>query len=174
MTPRRPHLPLKKYASPLRVVAASRTSSESQASGVVGGVTPGSTGPSGLGPGHTSMKLATQNVNSCPAELFDQSSTFTVKRLNPSDVVLGEGKSVRVAVGVHREHEGTRIFGVRQAQGVSELMGRHQEQDVTCLSKDRLRGPPHLLTVQRWGGPTPAPSLSSAGTGRGDGTLTVI
>lgn len=72
-------------------------------------------------------------------ELFAPTSSFTIERLDAPDIVLGQDEGVGVAVGVDGEHECTRIAGVGQAQGVSKLMGSHQEQDVACTSKDRVR-----------------------------------
>lgn len=106
------------------MLTASRTSSESQASGVVGG--PGPTGPLGLGPKQVKVRVCGRKSG-----LIASTSTFTIEGLDASDVVRGEDKGVGVAVGVHGEHERARIAGVGQAQGVSELMGSHQEQDVT-------------------------------------------
>lgn len=72
-------------------------------------------------------------------ELFAPTSTFTIERLDASDVILVQDEGVGVAVRVRGEHERTSVAGVGQAQGVAELMSSHQEQHVACTSKGRLR-----------------------------------
>lgn len=66
---------------------------------------------------------------------------LTIEGLDAVNIISGQNKGVRVSVAVHRVHESTRVIRVGQAQGMSELMGSHYEEDVSCSKKTKQKNP---------------------------------
>lgn len=131
-------------------MTASKTSFESQASGVVGGWGPGPTGLSGFGPGcWIIVRISSHHIDAqiCQ-ELLNRHLVLTIERLDAIDIIPGQNKGVRVAVCVNGVHESTRISRMRQSQGVTKLMGSHQEQDITCSRKDTVTDLSMLLLLR--------------------------
>lgn len=58
---------------------------------------------------------------------------LTIEILNAFDVVRMQGEVFHIAV--HGVHESLSYVGVIQAEGMSKLMGCHQEQTVTWSKK---------------------------------------
>lgn len=58
------------------------------------------------------------------------SSDLTVDGLNAIDVILREGIGAGVAESVVGIHQGTRVSGVSEPQGVAKFMGGNKKQIV--------------------------------------------
>lgn len=60
---------------------------------------------------------------------------LTIEGLDAVDIISGQNKGFRFGVAVHRVHESARVLRVGQAQGMAELVGSHQEEDVSYSRK---------------------------------------
>ena len=64
-----------------------------------------------------------------------ESTSRTVYGLYPPAVVVRELEVLGVHPLVEGSHDGQRVVGVLQAQGVAQLVDRHQEHVVTCIER---------------------------------------
>lgn len=64
-----------------------------------------------------------------------ESVKLTIEGLDAIDIISGQNKGFRFFVAVHWVHECARVLRVGQAQGMAELVGSHQEEDISCNRK---------------------------------------
>lgn len=57
---------------------------------------------------------------------------LTIDLLDAPPVIIGQLKVVRLHPLVKRSHDGQRVVGVFQTQGVTQLVDRHQKEVVPC------------------------------------------
>ena len=72
-----------------------------------------------------------------PATSISEGRGHTVDLLNALQVVQRQPEVVRVHVLVEGGHDGAGVVGVLQAQGVTQLVDRHQEQVVPYRRKEK-------------------------------------
>ncbi len=58
-------------------------------------------------------------------------SLYSIEWLNSCDVIIGQRKNIWISKAVCGKHQSPTNSGMRQTQGVTKLMGSHQEQNIT-------------------------------------------